>query len=142
MLVDCVAGYDEAELIIARAIAITNGEAQFTVSPDGTTYATENNGHTREFIRVPVGGLSPLIDDASYILNQIRDRAGGRMFFTRASKFLDARSRRTFLTVISDTSVMEVRDNASEPGCDSATAAVCPTCFQLLPLSGVCGTCR
>lgn len=96
----CIVSSDEAERIIVRALSVTSVDAQFTVSPNGACYATENNGWTIEKLRVYISGLSPLVDDASYILNQMRNGAGGRMFFSRSDQFSDARDRRAFLIVV------------------------------------------
>lgn len=99
-LAECTVGSDEAERIIVRVLAMTRGDAQFTVSPSGACFATENNGWTKDKERIYISGLSPLIDDAAYILNQMRRNTGGRMFFTRSDEFLDALSRRAFLTLV------------------------------------------
>lgn len=146
-IADCVVAADEAEQIIVRALAITSGDVQFTVIPKGSTYATENNGQTRDKIRVFISGLSPLVDDASYILNQMRDARGGRMFFLRNGQFINAKDRRPFLTVVTGGSLQVVSiptsptasNNTGGQGC--AAASPCPTCFQVLPLTGVCDNC-
>ncbi|MEW1962955.1 hypothetical protein AB0269_10910 [Microbacterium sp. NPDC077644] len=144
---DCVMTADEAEQIIVRALAITSGDAQFTIVPNGSTFATENNGQTRDKARVHISGLSPLVDDASYILNQMRRATGGRMFFLRNGQFINAKDRRPFLTVLAGSS-LEVISISTSPTASSrpegesrAIPTTCPNCFQVLPLTGVCDSC-
>ncbi|WP_394194966.1 hypothetical protein [Microbacterium foliorum] len=90
---------DDAELMILRVIASTRGDAQFTVSPNGAVFSTMSNGWTINKGRICVSGLSPLLDDAADLLNRIRNGSGGRMFFTEASIFMDASTRKGFLRV-------------------------------------------
>lgn len=92
---------DEAELVIVHALAATKGDAQFTVSPNGAVSSTISNGWTINKGRIYISGLSPVIDDAASLLNQLRDLAGGRMFFTREHSFIDAATRRAFLRITS-----------------------------------------
>lgn len=138
---DCLVGADEAETLIVRALSITRGECQFTVALNGVVFATENNGHTIDKVRVYVSGLSPLIDDAAYILNQMRDGGGGRMFFTRESQFMNANDKRTFLTIVPGNAPPIVRGSATPVVTPPTEEIACPTCFQILPRSGICGTC-
>lgn len=139
---DCVVGADQAETLIVRALSLTRGECQYTVTPNGAVFASEGNGWTIEGTRIYVSGLSPLIDDAADILRQMRGPNGGRMFFDRANSFLNANGRRRFLAVVDGDLAPTVRSGAaaslSETG---ARDALCPSCFQVLPRSGICDFC-
>lgn len=110
---DCRVGGDEAEKLIVRALSNTQPDCQFTVTPAGVAYATHNNGWTIKKSRVFVSGLSPLIDDAADILNQMRGKEGGRIFFTRDDMFITARSRLAFLTVVTGDADPEVHQRGT-----------------------------
>lgn len=105
---ECVVGCSEEERIIARALAITQGDGQFTVTASGAVYATQSNGWTKDKVRIFVSGLSPLIDAAADIIDQMTDGKGGRFFFTQDDTFIDAKDRLIFLRVLPDDSGPEV----------------------------------
>lgn len=137
--VECEVGADEAELLIIRALGLTVGAVQLTVVPIGACFATLNNGWTMKHERVYISGLSPLIDDASYILNRMRDGEGGRMFFTADDHFIDARGRQPFLSIVAMGTSPMVRKIGAPV--NRQVSEACPVCFQIIPLSGVCDTC-
>lgn len=138
---DCSVGADEAETIIVRALSLTRRSAQFTISPNGAVFATEQNGWTIDGQRIYVSGLSPLIDDAADILQQMRDRSGGRMYFTDQNEFIRADSKLSFLRVLPDSSPAIIRAGGLTAAAPQKNQAVCPTCFQYLSATGTCGTC-
>lgn len=140
---DCAVGADQAEILIVRALSLTRGECQFTVTPNGAVFASDGNGWTIDRERVFVSGLSPLIDDAADILRQMRGPNGGRMFFDREDSFLNAHGRRRFLRVVDGDLTPTVRSGGAPRRSESANQpdTTCPTCFQVLPRSGVCDFC-
>lgn len=139
----CFVGADSAECLIVRALSITAGECQFTVSTSGAVYASESNGWSVDKARVYISGLSPLIDDAADILRQMRGPSGGRMFFDRENTFLNAQNRHRFLTVVEgDMPATVERGKAmGQPKGEGIKLATCPGCFQVLPATGRCDTC-
>ena len=139
----CSVGADRAEVLIVRALSITTGECQFTVSMNGAVFASDSNGWTIDKTRVYVSGLCPLIDDAADILRQMRGPQGGRMFFDRGNSFLNARDRHPFLTVVEGDMAATVQRGASSvTEMDRPKAPlICPTCFQILPMAGQCDFC-
>lgn len=137
----CIIGSDQEEILIVRALAVTRGECQYTVSTNGAVFASEASGWTIDRTRVYVSGLSPLIDDAADILRQMRGSSGGRMFFDRQNSFLNARDRRRFLTVIEGSTPPTVRTGGSRSTQTLDSPATCPTCYQELPLTGLCNFC-
>jgi hypothetical protein len=93
---------DPIELLIVRAIAMTSapGAAQFGVSPDGSVFTTDVNGHSLfSGRRVDVTGLSPLLDEAADIFNHRRGGIGGR-FYERDGNFFKADGKKVFLEVL------------------------------------------
>jgi len=138
----CRVGADRAEILIVRALSITTGECQFTVSMNGV-FASDSNGWTIDKTRIYVSGLSPLIDDAADILRQMRGPQGGRMFFDREDSFLNARNRHRFLTVDDEATPPTVLHGASRVAqtARSKTFPTCTTCFQILPATGQCDFC-
>lgn len=109
-----VVGCDEEERVIAHALAITHGDGQFTVLPNGAVCATQSNGWTKEKVRIFISGLSPLIDEAADIINQMTDGKGGRFFFTQDDTFIDAKDRLVFLSVIPDASEPETLNDQDD----------------------------
>lgn len=140
---DCLVGTDRPEILIVRALSLTRGECQFTVTPTGAVYASEGNGWTIDSARIYVSGLSPLIDDGADILRQMRGPKGGRMFFDRNDSFLNAKNKSRFLTVVEGDEPPTVLGGAATMQVMAATGAqnICPTCFQILPVNGGCSTC-
>lgn len=138
---DCVVGADEAEILIVRAIAVTNGDSQFTMSPNGAVFSTDGNGWTINQERIYISGLSLLVDDAADILQQMRNSEGGRMFFTRDAKFINAPTKRAFLSVTDGDSPPFIRSRSRTEAGTASIDSMCPECFQVLPASGVCGYC-
>lgn len=140
---DCLIGSDPEEILIVRALSLTRGECQFTVSASGAVFASESNGWTIDRTRIFVSGLSPLIDDAADILRQMRGPNGGRMFFDRDGSFLNAQNRWRFLTVVEGDTPPTVRGGRARPAptMSSQPYKACPTCFQVLPLTGECNFC-
>lgn len=110
---ECVVGSDEEERIIAHALAITAGDGQFTVTPGGAVYATQNNGWTKNKVRIFISGLCPLIDDAADIVDQMTRGKGGRFFLTKEDAFIDAKDRRIFLRISSGEADPEVLKGSS-----------------------------
>jgi hypothetical protein len=93
---------DPIELLIVRAIAMTStpGAAQFGVSPDGSVFTTDVNGHSLfRGRRIDVTGLSPLLDEAADIFNHRRGGIGGR-FYERDGNFFKADGKKVFVQVI------------------------------------------
>lgn len=88
---------EPAELVIAHALAWTDGAAQFGVTPHGVAFTADGNGWTIAE-RTYLAGLSPLLDDAADILAYLRGSRGGR-FFLREGAFFTADGRRTFMQV-------------------------------------------
>ncbi len=59
----------------ATAATSTPGAAQFGVSPDGSVFTTDVNGHSLfSGRRIDVTGLSPLLDEVADIFPPRRDR--------------------------------------------------------------------
>lgn len=139
----CFVGSDEAETLIVRALSVTEGECQFTVGVNGSVYASDANGWTIDKTRIFISGLSPLVDDAADILRQMRGPSGGRMFFDRDNAFLNGLNRHRFLTIVIGDAPATVEHGAVSMTSSARDPSLrtCPTCFQVLPLSGQCDTC-
>lgn len=92
---------DPVELVIARAVAMTRGTAQFGVSPNGAIFTAEGDGWTIRGPRVDVTRLCWLLDEAADILQQIRHGRGGR-FYERNGRFFLADGRTTIMEVVDE----------------------------------------
>jgi hypothetical protein len=104
---------DPVELVIVRAVAMTEGAAQFGVSPNGAIFTAEGDGWTIRGARVDVTRLSWLLDEAADILQQIRHGRGGR-FYERDGRFFLADDKTTILEVV-DAPELAVRTDAVTP---------------------------
>jgi hypothetical protein len=80
---------DPVELLIVRAISTSSEMAQFGVAPAGAVFTTDANEWTAQSRCVFVGGLSPVLDQATEVVNRGRPGTEGR-FFERGGRFLDA----------------------------------------------------
>jgi hypothetical protein len=94
---------DPVELVIVRAVAMTEGAAQFGVSPSGAISTAHGDGWTIHGPRTDVTRLSWFLDEAADILQQIRNGRGGRFGSTNAtadSSIADGKT--TILEVVSE----------------------------------------
>jgi len=123
-------------------------------------------------VRVALGGLSPLLDTAAAMFFELSNRRGGRFGYAQDNTFVAANGAAVFLRVSDGSAVFEVVQHGgvnpilhapvvSKPASRTASkpaaktprpaarkvaerppAAVCPTCFQEMPRTGICDNCE